>query len=347
VPTETKDSSLIRAVRARATEEVGSLLPEGADPNARDPDSTLTALMFAAGMGSDAVVALLVAAGALVNAIDGRAGASALHKACQGGHLQTVKELTKAGALINLQTTSTGHTPLIEAIWFASDEVVDYLLGQGARVELVTHYGFSMDDHIKFALNVNQAPTAHTALLRIRSLVDERRKNDERGQSQAALINAVLAGDLQAVRAALDAGAPVDQRYPIVGSFNDGHTALLIAAREGLSEIVALLIEAVADVNAVEPVFGAVPLHKATYNGHEDIVRLLAAAVNIDLDFQGPSNGYTPLHDSLWHGFRGPADVLIDAGARLDLVAYDGKLARDLAIQSFGAQDPIVARLTP
>ena len=42
-----------------------------------------------------------------------------------------------------------------------------------------------------------------------------------------------------------------------------------------------------ADVNAIEPCFQAVPLHKAVYNGHADITRLLVAHRGIDLDFQG------------------------------------------------------------
>ena len=342
---EAADARLIRAVRAGAVDEVRGLLTQGASPNASDADSGLTAVMFAAGAGAQDLMAELVGAGALVNTIDQRAGASALHKACQGGHLATVRLLIEAGALIDLQTTSTGHTPLVEAIWFASDQVVDHLLRQGARIELVTHYGFSIDDHITYALKVNQGQAAHDSLTRIRSLIEERRDHDQAEQKGAALISAVLARDLAAVRAELSTGAPVDRRYPVVGSFNDGHTALLVAAREGLAEIVATLIDAGADVNAVEPVFGAVPLHKGTYNGHLEVVRLLVKAPRINLDYCGPSNGYTPLHDSLWHGFRTTAEALIDGGARLDIVGYDGKLPRDLAIQSFGPQDPIVARL--
>lgn len=73
---------------------------------------------------------MLIEAGALVNAIDARAGASALHKACQGGHFEVVKALMAAGALVNVQAASTGHTPLVEAIWFKSTDIVEYLLNR-------------------------------------------------------------------------------------------------------------------------------------------------------------------------------------------------------------------------
>jgi ankyrin repeat protein len=130
-----------------------------------------------------------------------------------------------------------------------------------------------------------------------------------------------------------------------VGGFDDAHTALLVAAREGHTALVEALIAAGADVNAVEPVFGAVPLHKATYNGRADITRILAGSAGIDLDYQGASNGYTPLHDALWHGFADCAEILLDAGARTDIVAYDGKLPLDLAIEKLGPAHALVARL--
>jgi ankyrin repeat protein len=65
----------------------------------------------------------------------------------------------------------------------------------------------------------------------------------------------------------------------------------------------------------------------------------------VNLDYQGPSNGYTPLADALWHGFAECASVLIDAGARTDIVAYDGKRALDLAIEKLGLDLPVTQRL--
>jgi ankyrin repeat protein len=339
------ESDLITAVRLGSLDATRRALAGNANPNMLDPESGLTPLMLAAGAGAPDIARLLVEAGALVNAVDRRAGATALHKACQGGHLAVVKLLVEAGAHIDLQATTTGHTPLVEAIWFKSDDIVAYLIDRNARIELKTYYGFTIDDHINYAVAVSKGQDDQRRLARIKELVAQRRARDDRAREAAPLLAAVQKKSLDELAAALRAGAKTEERYPIVGSFDDGHTPLLVAARNGETEMVRALLQAGADVNAVEPVFGAVPLHKATYNGHLGITRLLAAAPGVNLDYQGPSNGYTPLADALWHGFADCAAALIDAGARADIVGYDGKLAADLAAEKLGADHPLTQRL--
>lgn len=336
---------LITAAGRNDRDEAMKVLPFGGDPNTIDPTSGLTVLMIAAGRGYADMVRTLLAFGADPNAVDQRAGASALHKACQGGHLAVVELLVGAGAHIDLQATTTGHTPLVEAIWFKADDIVAYLINRNARIELKTYYGFTIDDHINYAVNVSQGQDDQRKLARIKELVAQRRERDSRAQASTPLIAAVQSKNLDGLNTALQGGAPTEERYPIIGSFDDGHTPLLIAARNGESEMVRALLQAGADVNAVEPVFGAVPLHKATYNGHVEITRLLAGAPRVNLNYQGPSNGYTPLADALWHGFADCASVLIDAGARTDIVAYDGKRALDLAIEKLGPEHPVTQRL--
>ncbi|MBP2643532.1 MAG: Ankyrin repeat (3 copies) [Firmicutes bacterium] len=99
------------------------------------------------------------------------------------------------------------------------------------------------------------------------------------------------------------------------------------------------------DVNAIEPTFGAVPLHKATYNGYSDITKLLVEHPDINVNFQGYTNGYTPLHDALWHGFDECAEVLINGGARLDLKGHDGKIPLDIAREVFAKDHKIIKLL--
>ncbi|MEZ5785363.1 MAG: ankyrin repeat domain-containing protein [Xanthobacteraceae bacterium] len=337
-----------RLIAAASTNNHGEamlVLPFGGNPNTVEPASGLTVLMIAAGRGHAEMVRTLLAFGADPNAADRRAGTGALHKACQGGHLAAAKLLVEAGAHIDLQATTTGHTPLVEAIWFKSDDIVDYLINRNARIELKTYYGFTIDDHINYAVNVSHGQDDQRKLARIRELVAQRRERDARARELAALIAAVQSKNLDALQAALRGGASTEERYPIIGSFDDGHTPLLIAARNGETEMVRVLLQAGADVNAVEPVFRAVPLHKATYNGHVEITRLLAAALGVNLNYQGPSNGYTPLADALWHGFAECAAVLLDAGARTDIVGYDGKRALDLAIEKLGPDHAVTQRL--
>jgi uncharacterized protein len=336
---------LIHAAKHADTNTMLKLLPFGADPNTVEKDSNQSLLMLAAGRGDNSTVKLLLQNGADPNMIDRRAGVSALHKACQGGHLDVVTELVNAGAFIDLQATTTGHTPLIEAIWFKSTPIVDYLLNMKARIELKTYYGFTIDDHINYALRVNPQESAQLNLKKIKDLVAQRRTSDEEQIRNCQLITAILKGDdVNVVRKLLEKSATPDDRYPIVGSFSDGHTALLVAARDGHTEIVRELLAKGADVNAIEPVFGACPLHKATYNGHLDITRILSSAPNVNLNYQGPSNGYTPLLDALWHGFAEVAEVLLDAGALVNILGYDGKSALDMAVEQLGTNHQVVQK---
>jgi ankyrin repeat protein len=72
---------------------------------------------------------------------------------------------------------------------------------------------------------------------------------------------------------------------------------------------------------------------------------MIAAWPGVDLNFQGATNGYTPLHDALWHGYDECARVLVDAGASLDLVGHDGKSPADLAAEVFGSDHPLTAQI--
>jgi ankyrin repeat protein len=89
-------SSLIEAVSMGDTEEVQTLLVQGADLNATDNDG-LTALMWAAKHCHIDIVQLLLAKGADVNAKDNKGG-TALIAAKREGHKEIVCILKEAGA---------------------------------------------------------------------------------------------------------------------------------------------------------------------------------------------------------------------------------------------------------
>jgi ankyrin repeat protein len=335
------NNRLLDAIRALDDRLVAHVLSEGADPDSRDPDDGLTALMMAAGRGLKESVRLLLEAGADLYTKDPNAGATALHKACQGGSLEVVRLLVTHGALVDEITVSTGHTALIEAIWFKYPDIVEYLLAQGAGINIKTHYGFSLLEHMNYALRVNRID--QHKLQRAADFVNARQVSDQLQTGKQQLMQAVIDGDTEKAKALIEAGADIETRYPVLNGFNDHHTPLLVACRDGHTEIVAALLQAGADVNVIEPTFGAVPLHKATYNGHAEITRMLTQRFDINLDYQGPSNGYTPLHDALWHGFDDCARILLEAGARVDLQGHDGKTPEDIAIEVFGTEHELVS----
>jgi ankyrin repeat protein len=333
------DAQLVQAVWSGSPILVRRLLAAGADARARDDQSGLTVLMIAAGLGQIELVEMLLAAGADVFATDSRAGATALHKACQAGSLDVTRRLVEAGAFVDATVAATGHTPLVEAMWFKHPAIVAYLLERGARLSVHTRYGFTLQQHYDYALAVNQSGRDRVLALGVE--IERRQGADREAVEGQLLMAATAAGDLAGVRRLLAEGAPVDARAPMLGGFNDGHTPLLVAARDGHTEIVAELLRAGADVNAMEPTFLAVPLHKAVYNGHVEITRLLVQQPGVLLDAQGATNGYAPLHDALWHGFAECAEILVRAGARVDLRGHDGLRPLDLAVRELGPDHPV------
>jgi len=82
----------------------------------------------------------------------------------------------------------------------------------------------------------------------------------------------------------------------------------------------------------------ATPGHKAGYQGQAEVAKLLVADNRLELNAQGPYNGYTALHDAIWHGRTETVKVLLDAGARLDLRTHTGHTPLELAIH-YGYQD--------
>ena len=334
---------LLKAVWESDIATVRASLESGANPNVRDMESGLTAVMIAAGKSTPTLLKVLMDAGADIFVIDSRAGTTALHKACQGGCLEAVALLLEAGLFVDSVASTTGHTPLMDGVWFKRPEIVHYLLDRGAGLNLSTHYGFSLLEHLQYALSVNVV--GKEKLVEADSFIRARLDADAGEISSQELMKAVTDGNLETTMALLARGGAVDERAPATNGFNDHHTPLLVACRDGHTAIAAELLEAGADVNAIEPTFLASPLHKAVYNGHADITRLLVGQSGINVDYQGGTNGYTALHDSLWHGYRECAAVLVDAGARLDLRGHDSKLPVDLAVDTFGEDDEMVKRL--
>jgi ankyrin repeat protein len=109
-----------------------------------------------------------------------------------------------------------------------------------------------------------------------------------------------------------------------------GDSPLIIAAYKGYTEIVKLLLEAGADVGALDPGMKATALHAASYAGHAEAAKLLIE-YGIDIDKQGPYNGYTALHDAVWQNNVDVARVLIDAGANLNIKSNSGQTPLEFA----------------
>jgi uncharacterized protein len=330
----TLEIALLAAIEANDVPGVANSIKRGANVNQRGP-LPYTMLMVAAGRGYVQITDLLLSAGADVHALDSSLGASALHKAAQSGVVDVARLLLDHGAFINLQSATVGHTPLIDAVWAKKPAMVKFLLERGAAITIKTHYQGSVWDFIgrepRWTAG-GTTPEKESWGSTIRELLEARQAKDEADVKAQPLMEAVMKNNLAEVKRLIAAGADVNEESPVVGSGNDGQTPLLVACFNGFTEIVKELVAAGANPRIIDYLLKATPAHKAAFSGHPGPLQALVDQGQVDLNAQGPYNGYTALHDSVWHGHTKAMEVLLEAGVRTDLRGFDGNTALDLAI---------------
>jgi len=266
----------------------------GEGPPKRDPG--YTALMYAAEHGHAEIADLLLAAGADANARE-HEDMHALHIAVRRLEREPrlVQSLIAAGSDVNAYGGFAYRrwTPLMYAAAKGDDGSVGLLLRAGASTAGVDKEGWTS---LMLA-----ARSGHAGVVRI--LLDagaDREARDRTGQRTAldwaneerqaavvellraagastaglvdqALVDAVRRRDVERIREALAAGARVEAMT------RHGESVLFVAAQRGFADIVAVLIEAGADVRFRHKIYGS-PLTQASAAGHTEIVRQLLAA---------------------------------------------------------------------
>ena len=159
-----------------------------------------------------------------------------------------------------------------------------------------------------------------------RDLGQYERDLNRRGKS--LLFSAAHAGDRGIVAAMVHAGVDVD--YPTGAAaetpFGAGWTPLLIAVAEGNEEVVSVLIEGGANVDAKNRL-GRTPLMFASDYGFESIARmLLENGANVD-ETASDENGGTALIAASCKGHEAIVKLLLDFGADRDIRSNRGKTA--------------------
>lgn len=139
-----------------------------------------------------------------------------------------------------------------------------------------------------------------------------------------ALLDAVKKNDAATVRRLIAEGVDVD------ATDSRGDAPMIMAAYLGHTAILRDLLEAGANVGALDPGMKATALHAAAYAGHAPAAQLLVQ-YGVEIDRQGPVNGYTALHDAIWQNNIDVAEVLLDAGASLTLKSHEGETPLDFA----------------
>lgn len=145
------------------------------------------------------------------------------------------------------------------------------------------------------------------------------------------LKSAAEAGDLEAVKYHLDAGADINGttaagHYPLGGAIINGHL-----------EVVQFLLEAGAEPNRTST-FNWTPLYLAAWQGQARIATtLLRVGARLDtctiVGWYSPDR-WTALHVAADRGYLAVVRVLVQAGARIDCKDGNGRAPLDLALLS-------------
>lgn len=236
-------------------EAVDLLLKAGADTKAATRLNA-TPLYLAAETGNAAMVQKLLAAGADPNQTVLSQNETPLMFAARSGSVDAVKALLDKGAQIEAKEKLRGSTALLWAAEQDHPEVLKLLIARGAKVDATTSVaappgggrgqakGKAAPAPAAAAAKGKAAPTAGAPAPLDDDDPDAFARPPAGGNGGlTALILATREGALNAMKALLDAGAPINQQSA------NGNTALIVAAMNANADAINLLLDRGADVN--------------------------------------------------------------------------------------------------
>jgi uncharacterized protein len=368
------ETPLMFAARAGRVDAVKALLNADAKVNASEGWNGQTALMWAADAGHGPVVEALLEHGADFRARS-HSGATALLFAARHGDLESVRALLAPGADVN-EARPDGATPLLVAVINGHADLVDLLLDKGANpnaeggsTELTVQgvhakamplkyrrLGYSKRDSEGVAPGNNWGKPLQAAVH-----VANWQISDE--------IIAVEIDRLRVIKSLLAHGADVNgrnsmeeprwsgarYRRPLQGA-----TAFLLAAKSADVEVMRLLLAHGADarintVDNITPLMAAAGIawasnqDRATEAQVLEAVKLLVEEQHLDVN-AASDLGETAMHAAAYRGANSVVQYLFDKGAKLDVVAKDGRTPLIIADgveygNSFAAQPQTAALL--
>ena len=295
------DTCLMLAAYFGHTETVRYLvgLPD-VEVNYAANDDSFIALHCAVQEGHADVVEVLIDAGADIDAKTSDA-CTPFHYACEDGKLTILKMLLKAGANV-CATYNDGDTCLKAASGNGHTETVRYLVG--LKEVDVNHTADGGETALHHAVIRNNESHPEVVQVLIDAGADIEIKN---GNGRSPLHTASRFGKLGTVKMLVRAGAGVRV------ADNDGDTCLTLAAYFGHTETVRYLV-GLPDVEVNhEENDSFTALHFAVQEGRRDVVEVLIDA-GADIDAR-TSEGCAPLHYACGGGKLAIVKVLVKAGA--------------------------------
>ncbi len=343
------ETPLMHAARSGHVDAVHGLLAAGADINATETWNGQSALMWAAIEGHVPVVHALIDRGADIRA-HSNSGATPFMFAVRKGSLPAVRALLAAGADVNAQRPD-GASPLLMAVINGHEDLVDLLLDEGADPNV---------EGGSTRLTV-QGVRARPMPLEFRRIGYSERDSETvpRGNIfgkplQAAVHVAnwhisdqfivVNLDRLRVIESLLAHGADVNgrntQEEPRWSGARyrrhmTGATALMLAAKAADVEVMRLLLAHGADptINTVDNTTTLMAAAGISWASNQDraseaqvleAVRLLVEEHGAEVNFVSDV-GETAMHAAAYRGANTVVQYLFDQGARLDVVAKDGR----------------------
>jgi ankyrin repeat protein len=368
------ETPLMLAARTDRLDAVKALLEAGATVDAKETWNGQTALMWAAAAGRAPVVQALIDHGADVRARS-NAGTTPLVFAVRRGEAAAVRALLAAGAEVN-EKRPDGATPLLVAVVNGHADLVDLLLDKGADPNVE---GGSTE------LTV-QGVRARPMELKYRKLTNNER--DSEGVTRGNIFGkplhaavhvanwhisdqfiAVKLDRIRVITSLLAHHADVNGRISMeeprwsgarYRRHLAGATAFLFAAKSADVEVMRLLLAHGADptINTEEnitPLMAAAGIAWASNQDRASEQQVLEAVTlmvdELGADVNAVSDlGETAMHAAAYRGANSVVQFLFDKGAKLDVVAIDGRTPLIVADgveygNSFAAQPQTAALL--
>ena len=309
------------------------LIDAGADIETKN-DMGYSPLHWAcySGEGELAVVKMLVEAGAAVRA-SGNAGYACLILAAGSGRTETVRYLLGLPEVDLNHKAYDGHTAVLFAALENHADVVEVLIDAGADIEVKDYQGRSpllvaskqgslrvvevllkagadvcVTDILGETCLIHAAVYGHTDTVRTLLCMPEVDVNHSNISGLDSLHHAVLQKYPDVMQMLIDAGADVDATTAVLG------VTPLRSACEGRGlEIVQMLVEAGADVHVVDNFSNTILMHAALYSDVET-VRYLVGLNKVDVNHRN-SFGNTALHNARKKQHTDVEQVLLKCGA--------------------------------
>ena len=294
--TETGETALSLAAVKGHTNILQYLIDQGANVNPTNEHERVPLLRATLHKQSESIKVLMENGANLTSYVYGK---RAIHMAAISGSLDIFKLLVEVyGADIGAKTLH-GLTPLHFAAKYGHSDICQYLIKNGAGVNVTNDAG---ESPLWFA-----ALLGHANATLIKYLVDNgadvKQANNMNWQPLHA---AAYRGNLIAIQFFIEEG-----KVNVSSTTSDGETPLLLASKEDNEEVIEYLIGKGANVNEADK-DGKSPLWVASKYDNVNAMRML---IKNDADVEQANHvGGRPIHIAAFKGFLNAVKLLIEEG---------------------------------